>query len=260
MSTLTLYDRIGAAYDRTRRADPRIVDRLAAHLAPRPDGAYVDIGCGTGNYTCALAAHAGRWYGIDASAAMLAAARRKCAAVCWCHARVARLPLADACVDGVICTLVIHYFGALVPAFSEIRRVLGRGRLVLFTSTPAQLRRFWLNHYFPQMMARAIVRMPELSEVERALASAGFTEVHTEPFDISPDHADLFLFGGKHRPELYVLTEKRQGMSPFTELASAEELESGVSRLRADIDCGRISAVMKRHDGGGGDYTFIIAA
>lgn len=260
MATVTLYDRIGAGYDRTRRADPRIVDRLAAYLPLRSEGAYLDIGCGTGNYTCALAARAGRWHGVDPSAAMLTAARRKSTAVSWCQARAAQLPLADGCVDGVVCTLVIHHFGPLVAAFSEIRRVLARGYLVIFTSTPVQLRRFWLNHYFPQMMARSIARMPELSEVECALASAGFTELHMEPFEISPDHADLFLFGGKHRPEIYLSAEKRQGMSPFTELASAEELKSGVARLRADIDSGEIAGVLSRHAQGGGDYTFVIAA
>lgn len=260
MTIGSLYDRLGGRYDRTRRADSRIVDRLATYLATRSDGTYVDIGCGTGNYTCALAARPGRWYGIDPSAAMLAVARRKGTAVSWCQARVGQLPLADACVDGVICTLVIHYFGSLVSAFGEIRRVLARGPLVIFTSTPAQLRRFWLNHYFPQMMARSIARMPELAEVERALASAGFTEARTEPYEIPADHADLFLFGGKHRPEVYLHAEMRQGMSPFAELVSTEELESGLARLRADIECGEITAVMKHHDRGGGDYTFIIAA
>lgn len=260
MTTGSLYDRLGRQYDRTRRADARIVDRLSTHLGLQANGAYVDVGCGTGNYTCALAARAGRWYGIDASTAMLAAARDKCDTVSWCQARVAHLPLANGSVEGAICTLAVHYFGPLAVAFGEIRRVLARGCFVIFTSTRRQLRRFWLNHYFPEMMARASARMPDVSELQQALATAGFTDVHTEPFEVPPDLVDWFVFGGKHRPELYLQAENRQAMSPFLQLAQPGQVESGLARLRADIESAQIERVTQRYEHDAGDYTFVIAA
>ena len=59
-----LYDRIGGGYDVTRRADPIIAGRLAHHLALGSSGNYLDIACGTGNYTSTLAAVGGTWTGV----------------------------------------------------------------------------------------------------------------------------------------------------------------------------------------------------
>ena len=52
---LAKYDRIGKYYNQTRTADPYIAERLIYHLKPSRAATYLDIGCGTGNYTIALA-------------------------------------------------------------------------------------------------------------------------------------------------------------------------------------------------------------
>jgi ubiquinone/menaquinone biosynthesis C-methylase UbiE len=72
-----LYDRIGTHYDVTRRADPFLVTRLIDHLQPEPAGTYLDIACGTGNYTVAVAQTGMRVHGIDQSSRMIVAARQK---------------------------------------------------------------------------------------------------------------------------------------------------------------------------------------
>lgn len=74
---LALYDHIGNHYDITRRADPALLARLRAHLQPRPQGRYLDLACGTGNYTRALADSGVSVCGLDASPTMLAALRAK---------------------------------------------------------------------------------------------------------------------------------------------------------------------------------------
>lgn len=78
-----LYDRIGVGYDTTRRADPYLTDRLAELLGVRADATYLDVACGTGNYTTALSGRGGRWFGVDRSGTMLATARTKGARVPW---------------------------------------------------------------------------------------------------------------------------------------------------------------------------------
>ncbi len=45
------YDEIGVDYSLTRKADKFLTEQLLYHLNPRKDGCYLDIGCGTGNYT-----------------------------------------------------------------------------------------------------------------------------------------------------------------------------------------------------------------
>ena len=49
-----IYERIGQTYDETRKADPEITNQLLTLLNPSPEGRYLDIGCGSGNYTQAL--------------------------------------------------------------------------------------------------------------------------------------------------------------------------------------------------------------
>jgi ubiquinone/menaquinone biosynthesis C-methylase UbiE len=48
------YDRIGKDYNRTRMADKYLSERLFFHLKPEKNKVYIDIGCGTGNYTIEL--------------------------------------------------------------------------------------------------------------------------------------------------------------------------------------------------------------
>jgi protein-L-isoaspartate O-methyltransferase len=63
----SLYDHIGIDYDVTRRADPYLVARLIHHLDGEPIGAYLDLACGTGSYTAAMAQTGLRVHGLDQS-------------------------------------------------------------------------------------------------------------------------------------------------------------------------------------------------
>lgn len=49
--TKPIYDTIGKTYDSTRQADPEITQKLLELLCPIVGGKYLDIGCGSGNYT-----------------------------------------------------------------------------------------------------------------------------------------------------------------------------------------------------------------
>jgi ubiquinone/menaquinone biosynthesis C-methylase UbiE len=144
-----LYDQIGTHYDVTRRADAYIVGRLIHHLRVESAGTYLDVACGTGNYTVAVANVGGHVYGIDQSPGMIAAARAKGRAVTWHLGDVEALPFRESVFSGVLCTLAIHHFRALLPVFREVFRVLARGRWVLFTSTAEQMHGYWLKAYFP---------------------------------------------------------------------------------------------------------------
>ena len=47
----TKYDKIGIEYNLTRKADKYLTEQLLFHLNPKEHAQYLDIGCGTGNYT-----------------------------------------------------------------------------------------------------------------------------------------------------------------------------------------------------------------
>ena len=77
-----LYNTIGLTYNSTRKADPYLADRLYHLLQPGEGKLYLDIGCGTGSTTVAIARRlgpSGSCTGLDISEPMIAAARNRVA-------------------------------------------------------------------------------------------------------------------------------------------------------------------------------------
>jgi SAM-dependent methyltransferase len=253
-----LYDRIGTQYDVTRRADPYPVGRLLHHLDATSAGECLDMACGTGNYTIAVAQTGVRMHGIGQSWRMIAAAREKNRAGAWHIGNVEALPFPEGVFSGVICTLAIHHFQALQPAFQEVFRVLAPGRFVLFTSTAEQMRGYWLNAYFPTAMALSIAQMPSLPAIVQALRQSGFTRIHTEPYEVQNNLQDFFLYSGKHRPAMYLHPHVRAGISTFAALADAAEVGDGCRKLSQDIESGRIAEVIATYRHAQGDYLFVV--
>ena len=261
---MSAYDRIGLGYDATKRADPYIVQRLAHHLSlGKSDGEsrkYLDLACGTGNYTTALSAMGDQWYGVDISSRMIANAKPKSRTVHWFQARAENLPFPDSVFSEAMCTLALHHFDELGPIFREVYRVLDRGKLVIFTAGRDQMRGYWLNEYFPESMRRSIDQMPDVRDVEDNLYRAGFSTIETETYDVRPDLQDLFLYSGKQRPQLYLEEGFRSGISTFSSLASPGEVAQGCVRLEQDLETGRIAEVVERYSNDSGDYLFILAS
>jgi ubiquinone/menaquinone biosynthesis C-methylase UbiE len=256
----TDYNTIGTGYDTTRRADPYLTERLL-HLLGRPKGAAVlDIGCGTGNYTIALQAKGHVLTGVDPSERMLVVARDKSDTIHWIAGRVEALPFDDASFDGAIATLTTHHWSDMEQGFREVRRVLRPGAvLVLLTSTPEQMQRYWLCHYFPGIMERSCVVMPTFEATASALRAAGFREMIREPYDIRPDLQDLFLYSAKQDPARYLDAGFRNGISTFAALSDDTELTTGLEHLAADIATGAWERVRARYAHDRGDYLFIKA-
>jgi ubiquinone/menaquinone biosynthesis C-methylase UbiE len=254
-----LYNTIGEGYDRTRHADPLIVSRLQQLLRLSNDGLYLDVACGTGNYSIALAAFGGCWVGIDSSDRMVKAARRKSAKVEWHVADATALPFPPGRISGAICVLAVHHFCDRLAAFKEMRRVVAPGaNVVLFTADKNQMRRYWLNIYFPQAMARSIAQMASADQLERELLAANFRIAHREPYFVQDDLEDFFLYCGKHSPERYLSPAIRAGMSTFANLADVTEVERGCQQLESDMNTGRVHEIIKASECPDGDYLFLV--
>ncbi len=255
----TLYDHIGTTYLTSRAADPAIVGKLATMLQLNSASTYLDVACGTGSYTRALAESAGTWHGIDTSDVMLAQARMSSSSASWHTADASNLPFADKTFDGAICTLAIHHFDNLLRPFREVRRALKSGQFVLFTGLAEQMGKYWLCHYFPSMMRRSIQNMPTLNAVQTALATAGFQGSECVPFFVNSELRDLFLYSGKDRPRLYLQPDVRANISSFARLCTDDELKQGLKALAADLQSGEFASVRAAYDSSEGDYAFVIA-
>jgi ubiquinone/menaquinone biosynthesis C-methylase UbiE len=254
---MPVYDNIGKTYDVTRRADAFITRRLSYYLNIKDGGTYLDIACGTGNYTIALCHPGARFWGIDESSQMIDTAHSKANHIGWCQGTTEALPFRDGSFSGAVCVLVIHYFKDLLQVFSEVARVLLRGNFVVFTATPEQMRHYWLNHYFPEAMKRSIEEIPTQQEIADALHKAGFSNILLEPYEIKEGLNDFFLYSGKHKPEMYLEPQVRKGISTFTRLAGPDEVTEGCGRLKGDIRSGRIKEVIASYQSVLGDYLFI---
>ncbi|MEM6806286.1 MAG: class I SAM-dependent methyltransferase [Bacteroidota bacterium] len=253
------YDKIGVGYNATRKADPFLAKRFLEHLAPNKNGRYLDIGCGTGNYTIEFQKKGFDFIGIDPSQLMLEKARSKSRLVDWRIGSAEKTDLPNEYVEGIIASLTLHHWSDLGKGFIELYRVLKpNGRIVIFTSTPKQMRGYWLNHYFPKMLADSIMQMPSLEIIEDAMAESGFKIKGRETYAIHAGLQDNFLYCGKHRAELYFDPQIRKGISSFSSLANRSEVEKGLIELRQDIDSGKIEEVMKNYEHDFGDYVYVL--
>ncbi len=253
------YDIIGVNYNTTRKADPYLFEQLISLLQPDIEGTYLDIGCGTGNYTSEFAKKGYRFIGIDPSNEMLEKAKAQNDTIDWKIGKAEKIDLSSESVDGIIASLTLHHWKDLNKGFSELNRVLKpNGKIVIFTATPTQMRGYWLNHYFPKMLADSITQMPAYDLIESNVKENGLLIDNTQKYFIQPDLQDLFLYSGKHNPLLYFEPKVRHGISSFSALANAKEVQQGLETLKKDITSGQIATIIKNYENKDGDYLFMV--
>lgn len=115
-------------------------DRLREVLRPQPGERLLELGVGTGYYSCELA----EWVGPEGTLELLdlqqkfldhtmrAAAERDLTNLNPTQGDATQLPYEDASIDGVILTAVLGEIPDRAAALSEIRRVLKpQGRLIV---------------------------------------------------------------------------------------------------------------------------------
>jgi len=128
------FEGAAAEWDRTR--DRTFGTRFHLHgllglLAPNLEVA--DLGCGTGPISEALAPMVRRVVAVDASEAMLSAARRRLERFDNVELRAGELealPIADGAVDAATLVLVLHHVAEPARVLSEAARILRPGGLV----------------------------------------------------------------------------------------------------------------------------------
>ena len=167
-------------YDRGRKpADGMLeiwIDRVAAALADYDIPTIVDLGCGTGRFSEALAHRFNaNVIGIDPSQKMLAQAKAKPVSerVKFMNGTGEKIPCADASADLIFASMAFHHFAAPRQVAKECRRVLREAGAVCIRNSTRE-RSSPYEPYFPNYR-NALDTLPAAAEIVDAFAVNAFT-------------------------------------------------------------------------------------
>jgi len=170
-------ERYDAARSMSREAQRLSLEPLHS-LLPTPVRMVVDLGCGTGRFTAALADEFGApVVGVDPAQSMLAKARENVEhpRVTFTAGESSAVPLPDGAADLVFVSMAYHHFDDRPAAAREMRRVLAPGGVVAIrNSTVDALDGFAFLEYFPAARAHAEVTLPGRDGLTASMRTAGF--------------------------------------------------------------------------------------
>lgn len=184
-----------------------VSERLIARAGTQPNDRVIDVGCGTGAITLALAAMvggAGHVLGIDISKPMLERARQRVAGdlpVSFVLADATTYPFAPEKADLVVSRFGVMFFAEPARSFANIRKAMRRGGRLVFACWREPKQNPWM--LVPLRAAyRHVPKLPQLGpddpgpfsfaspdRVRAILDAAGFADVVIEPHDFELDVA-----------------------------------------------------------------------
>lgn len=174
------------------KVDADVGARFGAALGEAARGRLIDVACGPGVVTAALAPAAASIVGFDATDEMLEKARARCAKagvrnVAFQSGDAENLPFADAQFDGAVTRAAVHHFAEPQRAFDEIFRVLRPGGVAVIldviSSEDADESR--LHNAIERLRDPSHVRMLPASVLDAAAVRAGFGEVEAASWDMN---------------------------------------------------------------------------
>ena len=153
-----MFDSIARKYDRMNHGMSLGIDRLwrwrfVRTLGRRLSGgaAVLDLACGTGDLTKALAEKGYRVTGLDISAEMMAIGKEKCRYLTpkptFVHGSAEAIPFPDNTFDAVTIAFGLRNFDHRAQCLSEIRRVLKPGGQLAVLEFAEPKNRWWRAIY-----------------------------------------------------------------------------------------------------------------
>jgi ubiquinone/menaquinone biosynthesis C-methylase UbiE len=169
-----------AAYDRARDHGPEVLDlwmnATAAQLTSQSITRILDLGCGTGRFSEALAARFNaEVIGLDPSTKMLELAREKRldTRVQYQLGRAESIPLPAESVDLIFISMSLHHFTDTPAAARECRRILRKnGSVVVRTGTREQIPSYPYVPFFEQSRPILEQTLPSGADVRAMFTAA----------------------------------------------------------------------------------------
>ena len=219
------YGEIGRRYVTYRQPEPAIEAMIRAALGDA--NTVLNIGAGAGSYEPIDRAVTA----VEPSASMRA--QRPDYLTTATDAVAENLPFADNCFDAAMATFTVHQWRDLEAGLGEMRRV-SRGPAVILTCDPAEVPRFWLNDYAPEMVATEARRYPAMDRLRAGLGEL----VQVLPVPIPLQCRDGFHEAYYGRPEM-ILDEGARLSNSAWSFVAPDLARACVKALKRDLDSGR---------------------
>jgi ubiquinone/menaquinone biosynthesis C-methylase UbiE len=179
---------IPANYDRGRDHGPELLSlwmkTLSGYVGEFPVRRVLDLGCGTGRFTEALAENfAAQVVGVDPSSKMLAQAmkKRSDSRVRYQTGQGEAIPLADGSVDLIFMSMSFHHFTDPLAAARECHRVLREdGFVFLRGGSRDRISSYVVVDFFPASRSIMERDLPTTAFMQQTFAAAGFRTIACE--------------------------------------------------------------------------------
>jgi SAM-dependent methyltransferase len=149
--------------------------------APMKGGVVLDVACGPGIVTAALAPLAREIVAFDLTPEMLSKARARCAKaglanVAFREGNAENLPFADASFDGAVTRLSVHHFAEPARQIGEIARVVKPGATFVLADVVSSgvAEEAALHNALEVLRDPSHVRMLPIAELTALVGHAGF--------------------------------------------------------------------------------------
>jgi SAM-dependent methyltransferase len=172
------------------KTDDQVASRFQAALGEAARGHLLDVACGPGVVTAALAPGAASVVAFDATEQMLEKARSRCAKAGLANVDfkcgdAENLPFTAGQFDGVVTRLAVHHFADPQRALGEMFRVLRRGGTavvvdIVSSPDPAESN---LQNAIERLRDPSHVRMLPAAELDAAMTRAGFEDIERTTWD-----------------------------------------------------------------------------
>lgn len=266
------YDQVSGRYDKTRAAIGLEIIHGCIKSVQKPiqDLHLIDAGCGTGNYSVALAESIGTLFCFDASSGMLAKTKEKLVNHENVHFEVANIldfPSPDSSADVILINQVLHHVEESdnKGTFENTKAILKcaheklrpGGVFILNTSSPIQLTDgFWWADLIPEAVAKISRRFTPLDVIRRSLNKLGFHNIRAyASLDEVLQQQDYLNLKGPLQDDW------RNGDSTWS-LVTEKELQIATDRLIRMLDDGSIHTYIEKREDlrrNIGQTTFIVA-
>ena len=224
---------IPSAYDKGRDHGPEVLNLWMNAIAPHVDcdaiQTILDLGCGTGRFSEALAARFKcEVVGVDPSKKMLERAliKRLDSRVRYEIGSGEAIPVPDNSVDLIFMSMIFHHFTDPALAARECRRVLRKGgRAFLRAGVREQISRYPYVDFFPESRPILDTVLPSRTLIRSVFEAAGFRLLSTESITqtIADDYA---IYADK------IASGADSVLARLTPI----EFETGLNSLRAYAD------------------------